>query len=179
MSWLYGIILFLLPIINFIIQYAYTHKAKTLPIFKDHWTSYWCDFIFVPINLLFFFINTIPLIIIGWIFLGSIVLNYIMHRLRWWANKQWVASHMFYFRSSKLNPAWITHFIFSIIETTILTALIFSQHTTTTFFLVLGCVSAFSVLLLLGSYHIHKKIAIRDSLVIIALLFALIVRFIV
>ena len=178
MIW-FGILLIILPILNFIIQYYYTRTTKTLDLFKNHWIAYWGDFIFIPINILFFAMNTVSSLTIGWLFLASIVFNSIIHRWRWWANKKWIISHMFYSTSSKLNPAWITHFIYSVIETTVLMAIIFSHYNANTFPLLFGSIIVFSAVLLVGSYHLHKKIVIRDVLVFVALSLALIIKMIV
>ena len=81
MIW-FVILLIILPVVNYMLQYSYTRKAKTLAIFKNNRIAYWGDFIFVPINILFIVMNTVSLFTIEWIFLASIIFNAIIHRWR-------------------------------------------------------------------------------------------------
>lgn len=76
----YSIILALIPVINFSLQYYFSKKAKVLNQYKNHFTTYWGDFIFIPINFVFLYaVSGVRFDLIVTVFIFSFLGNAINH----------------------------------------------------------------------------------------------------
>jgi hypothetical protein len=162
MKILIAIFLALFPIFSWIGQYFFSKKNNLINSFKKHWTCYYWDWIFIIINVVF--IYSIELSNIIYIFLLiSIVINLFTHYIWWKENiinkSEW---HFFYYKTNKLNGAWIIHLIFSIIELTIFLSILFLNPIFPFIFIELWFIIIFWILIILWSYKIHWKINRMD-----------------
>lgn len=164
MKFLIAILLASLPLISWMIQYYASKKNGLIKSFKDHWTCYYGDWIFVIIN--FLFIYSVQISNILWItLLMSLIINIFTHTTWGNTNKSEKSNgHFFYHQTNKLNYAGISHLIFSTIQMGIIMSIIFLKPVTPFIFIELLFVLLFGIFIIYGSYKIHSKIDKMDLL---------------
>jgi hypothetical protein len=178
MKLIIAILLALLPFISWIIQYLVSKKNGLINSFKNHWTCYYGDWIFVIIN--FVFIYSVEISNKLWsILLISFIINIFTHSI--WGNKNKsnkLDGHFFYNKKNKLNFAGISHLIFSTIQMVIIISILFLKPIIPIIFIELLFVLLFGIVIIYGSYKIHSKINKIDliaSLILIVLVLSKIV----
>lgn len=176
MKLIVSILLALLPLFVWIIQYFYSKSHNLLKIFRKHWTCYYGDFIFVIIN--FFFIYSVSISkIIYFLALISIIVNLCAHAI--WGNqnkKKSIYCHLYYKKTNKLNLSGYAHLVFSIIETTIILGIIFLTPKLPIIFIELFILLIFGYFILIGSYKLHSKINRMDLLAVIIIWLSVLIK---
>jgi len=164
-----------LPAVSWILQNHYSKKENL--DFKKNWTCYYTDWIFILINALFLYSIEISETIIV-LFIISLSANIYLHKI-WGKQNKVEKSHMFWKKTHKLNPAGITHLIFSTIQTTIILSILLFQEISNFIYIQFLLLAIFGLLLLVGSFKIHKKITKMDLSVTIAIFILLIAKTII
>ena len=108
-----GILLALLPVINFCLAYHFSRQEGKLHKFRNHFTFYYADWLFVPFNFLFVFAVRVDhywALVLG---LVSIVCSFIMNII-WFAHHRKTKNegHMYNFKTRRLTRAGLTHAIY-------------------------------------------------------------------
>ena len=147
-----------LPLISWCSQYLLSKKNGLMSSFKEHWTCYSADWIFVIIN--FLFIYSVQISNKLWlIFLFSFVINLITHYFWGCKNRiEQLNGHFFHSKTSKLNKSGIIHLFFSAIEMTIVISILLLTPVFPIIFLELLFVFIFAGLIIFGCYKTHSKI---------------------
>lgn len=170
MKFIIAILLALLPFISWIIQYLVSKKNGLINSFKNHWTCYYGDWIFVIIN--FIFIYSVKVSKFLWyILLASFIISIFTHNI--WGNKNKSNKsngHFFYNETNKLNYAGISHLFFSAIQIGIIISILFLKPIIPIIFIELAFVLLFGIFITYGSYKIHSKIDKMDLMVSLVLI---------
>ena len=124
---LIAVILAILPIISFFLQYNFSKKENCLKAIKKHVTVFYSDWIFVIFNILF--VYSVSFTSIGGLILiliFSAIANIAMHI--YWSRLpiEEDGSHMYNSKTRKLLNAGKVHFLFSTIETALILTFLFS-----------------------------------------------------
>lgn len=173
MKRIWCIILGLIPIINFWLQYYFSGKEKSRKVFQQHRICYWLDRIFIPINILFLFlITTISREIILLLGIGSLIINYVIHHLRS-LEKNIKNSHLV---NPHISKAGRVHMVFSSIEMLIIILILISQSQSNILHAELWLLAVFIGGLNYGAYRIHHKIHGSDLMTTILLWGAIIIK---
>ncbi|MFH1503385.1 MAG: hypothetical protein ABIE36_01890 [Candidatus Diapherotrites archaeon] len=176
---LIGLILAILPIISWLLQFHLSRKKKELPLFKKHPPTYLLDWLFVPFN--FFWIYTIIFNLNAFILLGvvSLLINYVSAK---YYIKQHIKEkrpcHLFNIKNSKSSAAGYVHAIFSVIQSFLILTFLFSGIMNV--FVYINSIALFLFLLpiLYSSKKIHGKISGPDRAIFVAGIIILILRLI-
>jgi hypothetical protein len=169
-----NLLLSLLPILSWCLQYYFSKKEKLLKIFKKHWTCYYGDWIFLPINFLFIFSIQLDYFIIYFLII-SLISNIIIHK--YWINqnkKYKTASHLF--KEGKLKIPGYVHLIFSTIQMTIILSLLFLNPIFPYYFIQLFLLLFFGLIMLYGSYKTNSKISFLDLTISLTFIIFVIIR---
>jgi hypothetical protein len=173
MKRIWCIILGLIPVINFWLQYYFTKQEKIVSIFKKHWICYRLDWIFIPINTLFIFLITTvsreTILLLG---IGSLIINYVVHYFRSIDNHI-ENSHIIH---PQITKAGRVHMIFSSIEFLIIALILVSPSQWGIIYSELWLLTVFIGWLIYGGYRIHKKLYRSDVMTIIVLWAAIIAK---
>jgi hypothetical protein len=164
-----GIILAILPILNFFLTHYFSSKQGKLKFFKKHLTGFYNDWLFVPFNFLFVFVIAFSL---KWgivLFFVSLIASLLTHK--YYAKmitKENNGSHFYDVASKKWTYSGYLHFIFSTIQTAlILMFLIFSIKSYLTY--IAGAILiVFLSCMLVASKKMHGKIPTFDLVEVIA-----------
>jgi hypothetical protein len=168
------IILGMIPIANFVLQYYFAKKEKKIAIFQKHRTCYRGDWIFVPINVLVpLALITISRSVIVVLWIISLSVNYLVHYLRS-LDKTIKNSHLV--MTSKISKTWWVHMIFSSIEMLIIVLLLLSPSQGRIAYATIGLLLAFVGILNYGEYRIHRKLYRSDMFATILLWWAVLIK---
>ncbi len=126
-SWTAGLLVCLLPVASFALQYAMSVQSHTQAEFFRHFTCAYVDWLFVPFNL-------VIVRIIDWrrggaillIVLISVIANIFAHAI--WQYYGIDCGHMISRGTQTVLPAGWVHLGFSIIETTLVLAFAFIRR---------------------------------------------------
>ena len=125
--WTTGLLLSLLPVASFILQYALSVQSNTQAEFFRHFTCAYVDWVFVPFN--FVVVRTIDWRRVGALLLivfVSILVSIIAHAD--WQYHGTDGGHMIARGTQTVLPAGWAHLGFSIIETTLILAFVFIRR---------------------------------------------------
>ncbi|MGV8150225.1 MAG: hypothetical protein ACP5NV_00680 [Candidatus Woesearchaeota archaeon] len=106
-----SIILALLPIISFVLYYAFSVQGGTLDNLKENYALYYLDFLFIIFNLLFVYAIRINYRVLKWSFVFSTIVLSVINFAYW----------------TFQDDVSVVHLIFSIIEMGLLITAIFSK----------------------------------------------------
>lgn len=172
-----SLLLALAPIIAIRLQYFFSKKDKVLSQYENHWTTYKGDYVFVPLNFIFLysFSPTLKTTILAFLFslAANIIQHYIFVKMY---SKPNSAFHMVNTKKQKLSRAGWVHLIFSTFQLTILITALFSPIVTPWFYLYCLNVFAVSIMFLVGSKKIHKKVIFYDIFISFVLFAATITK---
>jgi hypothetical protein len=118
---LIGIILALLPVLNFFLTYWFSSKQGKLKFFKKHLTGFYNDWLFVPFNFLIVFTIAFSLKWSIALFLISLLLNLLIHK--YYAKvimKENNGSHFYDVALKKWTYSGFAHLVFSTIQTALI-----------------------------------------------------------
>ncbi len=173
MKRIWCIILGLIPVINFWLQYYFCKQEKILDVFKKHRTCYRLDWIFIPLNILFcFLIISVSRKIILLIGVTSLIINYVIHHLRS-LDKNIENSHLVH---TYITKAGRIHMVFSSIEVFIITLIFLSPSQWIVMYSELWLLVVFIIGLIYGAYRIHHKIYRSDIITVTLLWIAIITK---
>lgn len=160
-----ALILALIPIVFWLMQYYFSKRDGKLNLFKKHFSCYYLDLIFIPFNffvgLSIFSFNSSVLF---FIFLFSLVVNYFIH-VFWFKLhvREQIELYMFDIKKKIITRAGWSHIFFFFLEfSLVISFLLFSS-------LNLFSISALSLLFLFfaftnyASRKIHKKSELSDN----------------
>ncbi len=171
-----SILLALLPLFVWIIQYFYSKSHNLLKTFRKHWTCYYGDWIFVLVN--FFFLYSVSVSeIIYLLALISIIINLYIHAL--WGNqnkKSIIQCHLYHKGTNKLDLNGYAHLIFSTVEMTIISGIIFLTPKFPIIFIELFILLIFGCFIIIGSYKIHSRINRIDLLAAIIIWLSVLIK---
>ena len=186
--WVLGLILALIPVLNFIIQYFLSKKEKTLKPFKENLICYYLDFIFIPFNFILAYTLVFPLQKL-WLFaLIAVLINIFFHYAFWVRyEKESQRSYLFKARSKKITlsdaihakkmtSAGIMHFIFSTIQTFFILEFFFFSLTNIWMYFNLFILMLFFIGVFIFSSKMHKKILPESILTLVVGILALIAK---
>jgi len=110
---LVGILLALIPVINFCLAYHFSRQEGKLHRFRNHFTFYYADWLFVLFNFLFVFAVRGDYYWAFVLALFSIVCAFIMNII-WFAHHRKTKNegHMYNFKTRRLTRAGLTHAIY-------------------------------------------------------------------
>ena len=174
-----SIIFSLIPLIFWFIQYFLSKKMGILANFKAHFTCYYVDWIFIPINLLFLYsikINNA----FYYLLLISIIFNIALH-VFWGKIINQTNSHLFSKKTKKINLMGIFHLIFQILEFCIIISILFFTPISSLILLELFFVLIYSLGILVASYKKYKgfhKVNILDFLGGVFITLIVVIKFI-
>lgn len=155
----------LLPFISWFWQYYFSRKNGLLDSFQKHWMCYRGDWIFIPINALFFFSVQISSLL-SLLIIPAILLNLFPHLLWGYENKKKrLRLHFYLPNTARLNGAGIIHFVFSVIQTTVFLWIIFLIPIIPYIFWILFFMVLFSLVLMYCSYRMHGRVTYDDIIV--------------
>ena len=175
--WVLGLILALLPVLNFIIQYFFAKKEKVLRPFNKNLICHSLDFIFIPFNFLLAYTLVFPLQKF-WLFaIIAFLLNILAHCAYWLRYKRsFRRSYMFTKKPKKMTSSGIIHFIFSTIQTFLVLEFFFFSLTNLYMYFNLFILMLFFIGIIIFSSKMHKKILPEAVLISVVGILALIVK---
>ncbi|MBT4384358.1 hypothetical protein HOD30_01275 [Candidatus Peregrinibacteria bacterium] len=158
-----SIILTSLPLLSWYFQYKSSKRQNLLHEFKNHWTCYKGDWIFLIINSIFLYAVVVtPIIFL--VIAVSILANTGMHFF-WSRNNIGQTGHLFGKKTKKLNFAGWTHLIFSSIETAIIFWILIGISQNISLHIIgLITVSVFGLLIIYGSKKSNSSFIKSDSI---------------
>jgi hypothetical protein len=163
-----AVVLGMLPVLSFILQYYFSKREKILNKFKNHFICYYLDWLLVPFGIIWPYVVHVSG---GIIFLAlglSFILSIATHAFWYFLGKKdGERSYIFDFENRKLTGAGIVHFFFSIIEyAAVGLFLLFSTKSLLS--VISGIILIVFILgLIPGSKRIHGKITLSDALIVI------------
>lgn len=175
----FGLLLALIPIINFFFKYYFSKRNKELPLFKKHLTTYYFDWIFLPFN--FFLVYTLNLElknILIIIFLS--IISFIFLLLYWIKThkKERRPVYLFDIKSERIKPAGFIELLFFITQCTLIFSFIFSTLNNSFVYLQLIFLLFFLLTSIFSSIKIHGKLDKVDGLIALLGLILIIIKFI-
>ncbi len=164
---LIALILVILPILSFTLQYYFSKKAGTLKALRKHGMVFYSDWIFLIFNPLLFYAIPIPslqnLILFS---LFSILVNIWLH-FNLWLNvhiKEKKKAHMYDLINKKLSNAGIVHFLFSVVQLTLMLIFLFSPITNSLYFYEAAILCLFFLSIIPSSLRIHDGKLLKSDL---------------
>jgi hypothetical protein len=175
-----AIILALIPVIFWLLQYYFSKKQKILYLFKRHFSCFYLDWLFIPFN---FFVglsfNKINFFYLYLILGFSILINFFIHFF--WFNlhkKQKLKLYMYDIIKDKIYLAGWMHIIFFFLEFSIvLYFLIFSRFSIFSLLAILT-LALFFIFTNYASRKIHGKSEFSDNFFMISGILFLVLKFI-
>lgn len=158
-----SIILASLPFFSYFLRKHFSKKEGQLDMFNHHWTTRYSDWLLVPFNLIFLYAVKIDYTLLIVILILSILVNYIFHKIWGKENKQGKEKiHFYHKNSTRINNAGKTHFVFAVIELTMIITFFINSITNIFFYIGLTMLAIFACLGFVGSKKIHGKIKRLD-----------------
>ena len=158
-----GLILAVIPIFSWCIQYYLSSKSGNLELFKNHIATYYLDWIFVIFNLFFafsfIFSKNIFIYALIFSFIGNILIHIFWFRLHL---KEKRPIYMFELKNKKILPAGIWHFFFSFFQLSLVLMFLFSSEDNAASYACLASLVAFFLLTIPSSRKIHGKVSMTD-----------------
>ncbi|VVB79408.1 Uncharacterised protein [uncultured archaeon] len=153
-----------IPLLSWVLTYYFANKQKQLHLYKNHWVTYYDDFLFIVFN--FFAVlsitninQTIVLIVVCL----SAIFSFFAHRM-WFLNydKEKETQFMYSTKKKKVMPAGYVHFIFTVFEMGVAFSFLIFSQLGVYFYLAIALIFIFFIFGLIGSRKIHGHIARSD-----------------
>lgn len=159
-----ALILAFVPVLSWSLSYYFSKKEGKLKFFKNHFTFYYADWLFVLFNFLFVFCTNLNILFIPVISV-SIVLSILINRIWFKGGINKLEAHMYNWKTRELTKTGHIHFVFMFFQLAlILFFIVFSIKN------VSSIVSCLILILYFLSYpksskNLHKKFILSDILV--------------
>ena len=165
---LIGLILAIIPVINFSLKYFFSFRAGELGLFKKHFVTYYADWIFVLFNFLWIFSAKANFKALFLFFIVSIIV-FITLNLYWIKlhRKEKRPVYLFDIKSGKIKPAGIIEFIFFIFEATLIAGFVFSNVSSIFVYIESAVLMFFLLLCIPSSIKIHGRVSTSDMLFVV------------
>jgi len=158
-----GLILALIPVLSWSLQYYLAQKQGILKLFKGHPSVYYLDFIFILFNFSFVFCFVFNKIIFFSSILGAIIGTIFIHLL-------WIKVHlnkklpfyMFDIKTRRFTYAGIWHFFYCIFELTLVFLFLLSSLSNLFAYICLFLIFIFFIGTIPSSKYIHGKVSMTD-----------------
>jgi hypothetical protein len=121
-----AIILALLPIFSFLLQYFISNRNKKLKYFKELIPVMYLDWIFIPFNILVVYsIESVSRLVLWIALLTSFITNFSVHR--YWYPRDGKPESYWFCKKSIMSQMNVTHMVYSSLQTAIILIFIISN----------------------------------------------------
>lgn len=174
------IVLGLIPVISYILQYYFSRKAGIIKLLKQNYMVYYSDWIFIAFNGLWIYTvddnKNITFLVAA--VLISLGLNYLVHK--YYAINTLMNDKNHLFRTNgKIRVTGVIHFIFSSIETMMIIIFLFSPIKNIYTSIEIGILTIFVLSFIPSSLKMHEgKILDSDLATVIIGMAAIVMKII-
>ena len=176
-----ALLLTILPILSFSLQYYFSKKDNCLKALRNHGAVFYSDWLFVIFNLLFIYSVSLPTFSkFILVFVFSILANIVMHA--YWSKMpiEKEGSHMYHIKTRKLLRAGIVHFCFSIIQLALIILFLLSPIKNSLYFYESIVLGLFFLSFIPSSLKIHHgKLLITDLIACILGILTILVKILI
>ena len=170
-----SLLLGVIPLINWSLEYIFSKKNKKLKQFKSHLIARYADILFVLFNFLLLYSIIFNMNKFLFFLPFLFIFNLFMHSF--WSKYHSKLSHHFMSNSGKIKSAGIVHFIFSIIQTAFILLFLFSKPISSFYYIGLLLLILFGLLSFVFSRKMHGKFIFSDAIILLGLVLISLVRF--
>ena len=159
-----GVLLALIPVVNFCLAYYFSKKDYRLHLFKEHWSCYFFDWIFVPFNFFVAFSINIGSVTLSYALLVSVFVSFFIHWF--WINihkREKIDFYMYDLKADRFTRAGIVHFIFFVIELALVSLFFIFSLNDVFSYLALFLIACFFLSTIPSSRHVHGKVKESDG----------------
>lgn len=173
-----GLILALIPILSWFIQYLLSKREGKLNLFRKHLSVYYFDWIFVAFNFFWVYVVSFNFNFIMYSLLISFVATLLIHIF--WKNlhlKEKKPVYMYDFKKKKITLAGIWHVFYHLIQLFLVILFLISDVSNVYSYLALFCLLFFFVGATFSSRSIHGKVSMTDIPFLILGFLIIVVKF--
>jgi len=160
---LIAVILALIPVLSWFIQYHLAKIDGKLKLFEKHLSVYYFDWVFVVFNLLWIYSVSFNYFIIVFSLIVSLIVTSLIHIF--WKKlhiKEKKPVYMYDLKKRKITPAGVWHFLYHFIQLFLIIVFLLSDVSNIYSYLALFCLFLFFVGATFSSKSIHGKVSLTD-----------------